>query len=148
MFFYFHSLLLSWSFSPFFFKTNACFCQLYIYNFSIISVGIWCQKDVVSTSIQRNYVASTLIWRHFYVMCPLGYNKPTTRVSLSQFSLPYYMHFTIPNNAFRINLEFQIPSMNKSVRRHNIEMTFNRRRNDLLTSMLRHYVSSTSVRRR
>ena len=35
-------------------------------------VGIWCQNDVVSTSMRRNHVASTLIRRHFHVMCPLG----------------------------------------------------------------------------
>ena len=35
-------------------------------------VGIWCRNDVVLTSMRRNHVASTLIRRHFYVMCPLG----------------------------------------------------------------------------
>ena len=34
--------------------------------------GIWCQNDVVSTSMRRDHVASTLIRRHFYVICPLG----------------------------------------------------------------------------
>ena len=28
-------------------------------------MGIWCQNDVVSTSMRRNHVASTLIRRHF-----------------------------------------------------------------------------------
>ena len=37
-------------------------------------MGIWCQNDDVSTSIRRDHVASTLIRRHFYVMCPLGYS--------------------------------------------------------------------------
>ena len=35
-------------------------------------VGIWCQNDVVSTSMRRNHVASTLIRRHFCTKCPLG----------------------------------------------------------------------------
>ena len=35
-------------------------------------VGVWCQIDVVSTSMRRNHVASTLIRRHFYIMCPLA----------------------------------------------------------------------------
>ena len=35
-------------------------------------VGIWCQTDVVSTSMRRHHVASTLIRRHFHVMCSLG----------------------------------------------------------------------------
>ena len=38
----------------------------------INSVGMWCQNDVVSTSIRRHHVASTLIRRHFFAMCPLG----------------------------------------------------------------------------
>ena len=37
-----------------------------------IQVGIWCQIDVVSTSMRRLHVESTLIRCHFYVMCPLG----------------------------------------------------------------------------
>ena len=35
-------------------------------------VGLWCQNDVVSTSMRRHHVASTLTRRHYYVMCPLG----------------------------------------------------------------------------
>ena len=35
-------------------------------------MDILCQNDVVSTSMRRNHVASTLIRRHFHVMCPLG----------------------------------------------------------------------------
>ena len=31
------------------------------------------QNDVVSTSMRRDHVASTLIRRHFHVVCPLGY---------------------------------------------------------------------------
>ena len=38
----------------------------------IYPAGIWCQNDVVSTSMRRNYVASTLIRRHFRTKCPLG----------------------------------------------------------------------------
>ena len=37
-----------------------------------IPVGMWCQNDVVSTSMRRHHVVSTLIRPHFYVMCPLG----------------------------------------------------------------------------
>ena len=35
-------------------------------------VGIWCNNDVVLTSMRRDYVASTLIRRHFGTKCPLG----------------------------------------------------------------------------
>ena len=35
--------------------------------------GIWCQNDVVTTSMRRHHVASTLIRRHFGTKCPLGY---------------------------------------------------------------------------
>ena len=38
----------------------------------LFPAGIWCQNDVVSTSMRRNYVASTLIRRHFRTKCPLG----------------------------------------------------------------------------
>ena len=38
----------------------------------IFPAGIWCQNDVVSTSMRRNHVASTLIRRHFRTKCPLG----------------------------------------------------------------------------
>ena len=34
--------------------------------------GIWCENDVVLTSMRRDYVASTLIRRHFDTKCPLG----------------------------------------------------------------------------
>ena len=37
-----------------------------------IPAGIWCQNDVVSTSMRRNHVASTLLRRHFRTKCPLG----------------------------------------------------------------------------
>ena len=33
--------------------------------------GIWCQNDVVLTSMRRHHVASTLIRRHFGTKCPL-----------------------------------------------------------------------------
>ena len=38
----------------------------------VYPAGIWCQNDVVSTSMRRHHAASTLIRHHFYVMCPLG----------------------------------------------------------------------------
>ena len=43
-----------------------------LYVSDALPVDIRCLNDVVSTSIGRNYVASTLIRCHFYVMCPLG----------------------------------------------------------------------------
>ena len=33
---------------------------------------IWCENNVVSTSMRRDHVASTLIQRHFGTKCPLG----------------------------------------------------------------------------
>ena len=38
-----------------------------------IPAGTQHQNDVVSTSMRRDHVASTLIRRHFNVVCPLGY---------------------------------------------------------------------------
>ena len=40
-----------------------------------IPADIWCENDVVLTSMRRDHVASTLIQRHFGTKCPLGYNK-------------------------------------------------------------------------
>ena len=34
--------------------------------------GIWCENDVVLPSMRRDYLASTLIRRHFGTKCPLG----------------------------------------------------------------------------
>ena len=39
---------------------------------SACPAGIWCQNDVVLTSMRRNHVASTLIRHHFRTKCPLG----------------------------------------------------------------------------
>ena len=39
---------------------------------SNLPAGIQHQNDVVSTSMRRDHVASTLIRRHFNVVCPLG----------------------------------------------------------------------------
>ena len=39
-----------------------------------IPAGKQHQNDVVSTSMQRDHVASALIRRHFNVACPLGWN--------------------------------------------------------------------------
>ena len=59
-----------------FFRCNVSSDFLQCYNCVICKrhypVGIWCQNDVVTTSMRRHHVASTLIRRHFYVMCPLG----------------------------------------------------------------------------
>ena len=48
----------------------------HIYVLLIYPAGIWCQNDVVSTSVRRNHVASTLIRRHFRIKCPLGIYNP------------------------------------------------------------------------
>ena len=43
-----------------------------IYPLYASPAGIWCENDVVLTSMRRDYVASTLIRRHFDTKCPLG----------------------------------------------------------------------------
>ena len=45
--------------------------------FTNLPAGIWCQNDVVLTSMRR-HVASTLIRRHFGTKCPLGYPHANT----------------------------------------------------------------------
>ena len=42
------------------------------FHFFHYTAGIWFQNDVVLTSMRRDDVASTLIRRNFFVMCPLG----------------------------------------------------------------------------
>ena len=44
---------------------------IYIENFKY-PAGTQHQNDVVSTSMRHDHVASTLIRRHFNVVCPLG----------------------------------------------------------------------------
>ena len=41
----------------------------------VCPAGIWCENDVVLTSMRRDYVASTLIRRHFDTKCPLGVHE-------------------------------------------------------------------------
>ena len=41
-------------------------------HMNMYPAGIWCENDVVLTSMRRDYVASTLIRRHFDTKCPLG----------------------------------------------------------------------------
>ena len=53
-------------------------------------MGIWCQNDVVSTSMRRYHVASTLIRRHFYVMCLLGIIITVTRIIYAFYRCYYY----------------------------------------------------------
>ena len=48
------------------------YTDLVIKRYAVIPVGIWCQNDVVLTSMQRHHVASTSIRRHFGTKCPLG----------------------------------------------------------------------------
>ena len=55
----------------------------YISNrtFSVFDpAGIWGQNDVVSTSMRRNHVASTLTRRHFRTKCPLGSYIPVLNI--------------------------------------------------------------------
>ena len=42
------------------------------HNISPNPAGTQHQNDVISTSMRRDHVASTLIRRHFNVLCPLG----------------------------------------------------------------------------
>ena len=44
----------------------------YLHRKGACPVGIWCQNDVVLTSMRRDDVASTSIQRHFDTKCPLG----------------------------------------------------------------------------
>ena len=60
-----------WKFNCLRFFQNIYFPFL-CYALAMYPAGIWCQNDVVSTSMRRDHVASTLTQRHFYAMCPLS----------------------------------------------------------------------------
>ena len=68
-------------------------------------MGFWCQNDVVSTSMRRNHVASTLIRRHFYVMCPLG----IAFLEVLPFTLNGDLHFS-NSSKFKPNLRKNLSS--------------------------------------
>ena len=53
---------------------------------SAIPAGKQHQNDVVSTSMRRDHVASTLIRRHYNVMCPLGWACSNSRTSIARCS--------------------------------------------------------------
>ena len=48
----------------------------------VCPMGIWCQNDVVLTSMRRHHVASTSIRRQSGTKCPLGGIAEVTQVSL------------------------------------------------------------------
>ena len=50
-----------------------------------LPAGIWCKNDVVLTSMRRDYVASTLIRRHFGTKCPLGALRQSLLCTSSRF---------------------------------------------------------------
>ena len=64
-----------------------------------LPAGTQYQNDVVSTSMRRDHVASTLTRRHFNVVCPLGLSCIYTLNFLSLFYndsiIIWYSHFTI-----------------------------------------------------
>ena len=61
-----------------FFDIRGCFQIISVFETtrfnSITQWAFGAKNDVVSTLMRRSHVASTLIRRHFYVMCPLGRN--------------------------------------------------------------------------
>ena len=48
------------------------FTRILIKNYTMLSIQVstWRKSDVVLTSIRRDYVVSTSIWRHFGTKCP------------------------------------------------------------------------------
>ena len=56
----------------------------------LIPAGIWCENDVVLTLMRRDYVASTLIRRHFDTKCPLGCFYPNLKPIIDTFSCIHF----------------------------------------------------------
>ena len=57
-------------------------------------MGIWCENDVVLTSMRRDYVASTLIRRHFGTKCPLGRVLSALLLSTVYTHMQYFKYFS------------------------------------------------------
>ena len=79
-------------------ETADCISRLVNENLQIITcrgypAGTQYQNDVVSTSMRRDHVASTLIRRHFNVVCLLG----NVVGSLIQFCICYRSMSGVPN---------------------------------------------------
>ena len=70
-------------------------------------VGKWCQNDIVSTSMRRHDVASTLIGRHFYVMFPLG--KRSERKLEAHLVHLLHLHFDDVRGDVKENINFHDP---------------------------------------
>ena len=68
--------------------------------------GIWCENDVVLTSMRRDYVASTLIRRHFDTRCPLGKGICYLHLAVSSITLVIHsdFRFNIKKRKYKINV--------------------------------------------
>ena len=67
------------------------FCRLlFLVVKELNPVGIWCQNDVVLTSMRRHHVASTSIRRHFGTKCPLG-NQSLRCMGIHPFFYPIFL---------------------------------------------------------
>ena len=69
-----------------------------------IPACIWCQNDVISTSMRRHHVVSTLIRPHFYAMCPLRWHLVETASAekASSFLNEARSCKTFMNNSYKI----------------------------------------------
>ena len=74
-------------------------------------VGIWCQNDVVSTSMRRHHVASTLKRRHM----PAGPKEPTKNPNQTE-GLRFNLNFNI--RKCRVNVIF----LAVQKKAHNVKM--------------------------
>ena len=73
-------------------------------------VGFSCQNDVVWMSMRRNHVASTLIRRHFYAMCPLSTCHTRRGVmTLQDWAQSSQDHHTVPENLKDV-MQFSSPT--------------------------------------
>ena len=67
---------------------DLCFQSNSSRNTTTHPAGIWCQNDVVLTSMRRDDVASTLIRRHFHTKCPLGQHISAALLCSNVFKSP------------------------------------------------------------
>ena len=80
--------------------------QLRITLSTNIPAAIRCQNVDVSTSMRRNHVASTLIWRHFRTKCPLGYTStPSFKPSRKELEIVHTHGPVILKSVFRFEID-------------------------------------------
>ena len=80
-------------------------------NLGMFPADIKCENDVVLTSMRRDYVASTLIRRHFDTKCPLCYYRFIKITHICQISHTEITSQTVVVQGVKFSIEQDIQSI-------------------------------------